>query len=195
MTAFWMTLNFVLLLLAFYLILHLYQRIRLLQDKDQDSQGTQQLLAEHMEAVRLENEQFLSDLRVLLNERASAESVKPSRAKRTRKTSKVKNENHEEASAIDSSDKEKKFSAILSQEKEELNKTATTSKQNATSETSADKWVPPIDDVQDMIEESPYLQATRLKEKGYSITDIAKEMNRGKGEIELLLKLQGKVQS
>ncbi|MCO7174716.1 hypothetical protein ACFP7A_02575 [Sporolactobacillus kofuensis] len=195
MTAFWMTLNFVLLLLAFYLILHLYQRIQILQKKDPNSSDTQLLLDEHMAAVRQENEQLLAELRTLLKE----QDAKKPRTKRTRKPSPTNKEAHEVPSEENSNLEKKDFSAMLSEETERnkpnaksVNKSRITSKPESPG---TDEWMPPIDQVQDKIEESPYIQALKLKEKGLTATEIAKQLHRGKGEIELLLKLKGKVQS
>lgn len=198
MSAFWITLNFVLVLLALYLIVHLYQRIRLLQQKGsgQSTQEAQQLLAEHIDAVRLENEQFLAEVRALLAKQP-IENEEASTTKRTQKTSsraKVYTKKTEsQAERVNHS-----FADALNVQNEQLQRTAK-SKPSISSATSTEitenEWMPPIDNVKDQVEESPYLHAMKLKEKGYSTTEIAKEMNRGKGEIELLLKLHGKVQS
>jgi hypothetical protein len=195
LSAFWITLNFVLVLLVLYLTLHLYQRIRLLQQKGsgQSAQEAQQLLTEHIEAVRFENEQFLAEVRALLAKKA-IEIDKSATPKRTRKTnSRVKASTKTEPEAANNSHS---FVEALNVQKEQLQNAAKTkpsiSSASAT-EIPGNEWIPPIDNVKDQMEESPYLHAMKLKEKGYSTTEIAKEMNRGKGEIELLLKLHGKV--
>ncbi|SFG01193.1 hypothetical protein [Sporolactobacillus nakayamae] len=196
MSAFWITLNFVLVLLALYLTVHLYQRIRLLQQKGsgQSAQEAQQLLAEHIEAVRLENEQFLAEVRGLLAKQA-IEIEKASTSKRTEKmNAQVKaTEKKTEPEAVSGNHS---FADTLNDQKEQLHK-AVKSKPPLSSvsgtEIPENEWMPPIDNVKDQVEESPFLHAMKLKEKGYSTTEIAKEMNRGKGEIELLLKLHGKV--
>ncbi|MET1247868.1 hypothetical protein ABWW58_03655 [Sporolactobacillus sp. STCC-11] len=196
MSAFWITLNFVLVLLALYLIVHLYQRIRLLQQKEsgQSAQEAQQILAEHIEAVRLENEQFLAEVRALLAKQA-IKIEKTSTSKRTQKmNAQVKaSEKKTEPEAVSGN---LSFADTLNVQKEQLQK-AVKSKPPISSvsgtEIPENEWMPPIDNVKDQVEESPFLHAMKLKEKGYSTTEIAKEMNRGKGEIELLLKLHGKV--
>jgi hypothetical protein len=197
LSAFWITLNFVLVLLVLYLILHLYQRLRLLQQRGsgQTAQEAQQLLAEHIEAVRLENEQFLAEVRALLAKQAIEieKAATPKRTQKTNSRSKVSTKTEPEAANNNQS-----FVEALNIQKEQLQKTEKGKppvSSTAATEIPKNEWMPPIDNVKDQLEESPYLHAMKLKQKGYSTTEIAKEMHRGKGEIELLLKLHGKVES
>lgn len=54
------------------------------------------------------------------------------------------------------------------------------------------EWFPPVDEINDKLEESLLTKAIKLQEKGYNVTDIAKELGKGEGEIDLLLKLRPK---
>jgi len=199
LTAFWVTLNFVLLLLALYLILHLYQRIRILQQdlSSQNIEEAKKTFAEHIEAVRVENEQFLSEVRALLTKHA-AEQASVSKTKRTRKTNSRAKTAASKQKESDTEGSDQSFAKTLNNAELVQSMRESTSKKTDPSvnlEQSNEGWMPPIEDIKDQVEESPYLKAMKLKNKGYSNTEIAKEMNRGTGEIELLLKLQGKVQS
>ncbi|WP_062197882.1 DUF6115 domain-containing protein [Massilibacterium senegalense] len=50
------------------------------------------------------------------------------------------------------------------------------------------QMVLPVDNVQDIYDFSPSMQAITLANQGLSIEEIAKKMKKGKGEVELLLK-------
>ncbi|MCL1630859.1 DUF2802 domain-containing protein [Sporolactobacillus sp. CPB3-1] len=190
MSAFWITLNFVMLLLVFYLILHLYQRIRILEKNrsDDPAVNADRLLSEHIKAVRLENQQLLEQLNTLLTEYNSQQSSK------NRTVHSGKNTEHSIETNRTQSGPASTFAETLDSEKEQLQKKEKKQSLNQNLK-NKEEWVPPIDDIQDQVEQSPYLQAVKLQEKGYSLTEIAKKMNRGEGEVELLLKLHGKVQS
>ncbi|MCO7125971.1 hypothetical protein NIE88_09310 [Sporolactobacillus shoreicorticis] len=198
MSAFWITLNFVVLLLALYLILNLYQRIRILQHdlSSRNSEEAEKYFAEHIEAVRMENEQFLSEVRALLMEQTTERTnvLKPKRRRKAGSEAKTAapKTNESGAEESDHSFAETLNNAELVQSTEE----SVSRKADASVpfKGNTEGWVPPTEDIQDQIEESPYLKAIKLKNKGYTVTEIAKAMNRGTGEIELLLKLQGKVQ-
>lgn len=170
MSAFWITLNFVLLLLAFYLILYLYQRIKVLQKtrSEQNVQESEQLLAEHIQAVRHENEQFLEAVRELFTnvstetrEAGQDQSDKPI-------VTAPKTSNGAKKSGTT---KEKTFEAVLNN----VGKDQGLGSKKQTGSEPEHEWMPPIDSIQDHIEESPYVQAMKLKEEGKSITEIAKK--------------------
>lgn len=50
----------------------------------------------------------------------------------------------------------------------------------------------PIDEIKDVSDFSPAMQAISFANQGLSIEEIAKKMNKGKGEVELLLKFHKK---
>lgn len=50
----------------------------------------------------------------------------------------------------------------------------------------------PIDEIEDIYDFSPAMQAISLANQGLSIEEIAKKMNKGQGEVELLLKFHKK---
>ncbi len=49
-----------------------------------------------------------------------------------------------------------------------------------------------IDSVEDVVESSSTASVLHMQEKGYTVDEIAKKLNKGKTEIELLLKFQQK---
>ncbi|TCP30307.1 hypothetical protein EV207_106130 [Scopulibacillus darangshiensis] len=61
------------------------------------------------------------------------------------------------------------------------------------SPTNSDAWFPHVDDIVDKFEEPLLSKAVKLQQKGYNVTDIAKELDKGEGEIELLLKFNKNV--
>jgi hypothetical protein len=191
MTAIWMTFNFLLLILAFYLILQLYQRVRLLQsDAKQENGDLEKLLAVYLEDIRKENDRVIQAL---------TESMEGKRISRRRTATQNKQPQVPETSEKTTPDAERNshavsFRQILQEEtghqtqvKEEAEGRPSAGKDTATAE-----WMPPIEGISDQLEESLPIRAMKLKEKGYATTRIAKELKMGKEEIELLLKFQGK---
>lgn len=58
--------------------------------------------------------------------------------------------------------------------------------------TAAFQPITEVEQVEDKLEQSLTAQALHLKDKGYTIEEIARELNKGKTEIELLLKFNNK---
>ncbi|WP_085523953.1 DUF6115 domain-containing protein [Tuberibacillus sp. Marseille-P3662] len=54
-------------------------------------------------------------------------------------------------------------------------------------------WMPPVAEIEEEPSPSVTAQALYLQEQGYSPIEIAKQLNKGAGEIELLLKLHKKM--
>lgn len=178
MTAIWMTFNFVLIVLAFYLILHLYQRIRLIQQSDPKriADDIQQVFETYLEEVRKENDRLIADLKKSRDNANSGESavdkvrhVQPPAAAVDRET------------VPEPAGKDGTFKKILDGQIRHTDKEGGTE----------DLWVPPVDEITDSFEESLFVQAMKMHQEGLTVTEIAKKLNRGKGEIELLLKFQG----
>lgn len=183
MTAVWVTSNFVLVVLAFYLILHLYQRIRVLEQikTDRILSDIEEVFSAYLEDVRKENDRLASEVRMMikkddvLGRKAVARETKEEGPPETKGFDQVLNEE-----VTESHGRQKQFlqpDGAVSQGKDG----------------NADRWAPPVDGIQDTLEESPLVQALKLEKKGYTVIEIAKKMNRGQSEIELLLKFKGKV--
>lgn len=189
MAALWITFNFLLIILAFYLILQLYQRIRLLQQTNskQLTQEIEDICAAYLEDARAENDRLISTLNESLKtepssrQKSTTKRGRPSRAKKTDINPQVEEQDHDQSTP---------FSQVLKNESA-LQESAV-EKKVPTAGREKNEWMPPVDEVSDKVEESLYLQALKLKNKGNTITEIAKELNRGRGEVELLLKFQGK---
>lgn len=190
MTAIWMTLNFLLLILAFYLILQLYQRVKDQQsDAKQETGDLEKLFAAYLEDIRKENDRVIQ---VLTD---SAGKKRPRRKTVTRKNPSTSPETAEKASAdAETASHAISFSQLLKEETGNRSQDTKTAerKKTAVNENMTERWIPPINDISDQFEESLPVRAMKLKEKGYTATQIAKELNMGNEEIELLLKFQGK---
>jgi hypothetical protein len=190
MTAIWMTLNFLLLVLAFYLILQLYQRVRVQQsDTKRETGELEKLFAAYMEDMQKENDRVI---------RALNEATEDNRTSRRKTAARVSRPAPADAAASAASDSRKaertpSFQQVLRGERaqQEPDGSKTTGLQPI-NDHAADHWAPPVDDIHDQLEESLPLQVLKLKKKGYTATQIAKELKTGKEEIELLLKFQGK---
>lgn len=192
MTAIWMTLNFLLIVLAFYLILQLFQRVRVLQTvTKQDTADLEKLFAVYLEDMKNENDRVI---------RALAESAEKKNTNRRKSTVRTARTQSAEVVSPVPSEQVKKgnevpFHQILKKEETELQKqdrTQTPGTQQTIDEHTEKGWVPPVDEIGDRLEESLPFRALKLKEKGYTVTQIAKQLKMGKEEIELLLKFQGK---
>ncbi|WP_010630930.1 hypothetical protein [Sporolactobacillus vineae] len=190
MTAIWMTLNFLLIVLAFYLILQLFQRVRLQQSEAKQETGElEKLFAAYLEDLQKENDRFIQALSEATGDKQVSRRRTAPRASRP-----VRSETA--ASAPSESGKAEKvpsFRQILKDETAQQDPVGKkTTRSQPADDHAADNWVPPVDEIQDQLEESLPLQALKLKKKGYTATQIAKELKTGKEEIELLLKFQGK---
>ncbi|MFX3618485.1 MAG: hypothetical protein ACE3JK_13270 [Sporolactobacillus sp.] len=185
MTALWIVFNFVLILLAFYLILHLYQRIRLLQQSHAEdiAKEIEAAFDVYLEDIKAENAHFAEQLKQMLQEQRTPAGRKNTRKKVQPTTAK----NEDVSSEIPAQDAGRAFRDVLT-EQASYQKKSTDNRQPAASV----DWVPPTDQITDALEESPALQAMNLQKKGLSVTEIARKLGRGEGEIQLLLKFQEK---
>ncbi|MFT8871340.1 MAG: hypothetical protein ABF868_03505 [Sporolactobacillus sp.] len=181
MTAFWIVLNFVLVLLAFYMILHLYQRIRSLQEiraeviaKEMDTS-----FDTYINEIREENVRLTQDIQKLIQEVRSPEKR---RSTRKRAATGSQPAAHPESSAP--------FRTILAEQTAAQKGPQATPRPAAAKPALESEWAPPIDGIQDQFETSPAAEALRLQQQGKSTKEIAKQLGRGEGEIELILKLQ-----
>lgn len=192
MTAIWMTLNFLLIVLAFYLILQLFQRVRMQQAvTKQETADLEKLFAAYLEDMKNENDRVIRALS------ESAEKKRTGRRKSAVRPAKAQSAEPVSSTPLDSGEKGTTvpFHQVLKKEEagfQEQNRVQTTGTQQAIREHTEKGWMPPVDEISDRLEESLPLQAIKLKEKGYTVTQIAKQLEMGKEEIELLLKFQGK---
>ncbi|WP_157800239.1 DUF6115 domain-containing protein [Sporolactobacillus pectinivorans] len=193
MSALWITFNFLLTILAFYLILQLYQRIRLLQQTDSKQllHDVEDIFDAYLEETRKENDRLVANLKEAIEpparQKSTAKKNHPARSKKADTIHRPAEQNPTP------------FSQVLKKESElQMQETINSGESVETEQTAPEEkgeWMPPVEDINDKMEESLFLQAMKLKNKGYTTTEIAKELNRGKGEVELLLRFQGKGQS
>ncbi|MDD9147039.1 MULTISPECIES: hypothetical protein [unclassified Sporolactobacillus] len=191
MTIAWIIFNFVLIILILYLILHLYQRIRVLEQikTDRILDDINEAFTAYLEDVRKENERLASKVEILMKKNAVSPEETEMQGENTAGPLQPEEEKRSETPA---------FGQLLKEKIAEIPDDGNPA-QVADGEASADKtgepasWVPPVDQIRDSLEESPFFQAMKLQKKGYTVNEIAKKMNRGAGEIELLLKFGNKV--
>lgn len=193
MSALWITFNFLLTILAFYLILQLYQRIRLLQQTDSKQllHDVEDIFDAYLEESRKENDRLVANLKEAIEPSARQKSAaKKSHPAHSKKAETIQRPNEQNPIP---------FSQVLKKESERQTQETIHSGDSVKTGQAAPEekgeWMPPVEDINDKMEESLFLKAMKLKNKGYTITEIAKELDRGKGEVELLLRFQGKGQS
>ncbi|RYL95318.1 hypothetical protein EWI07_02090 [Sporolactobacillus sp. THM7-4] len=192
MSVIWTAFSFILIILAFYLILHLYQRIRVLEQvhSDRTLQDIEEAFTTYLADVREENDRFAARIQTMMEKRSRSEN----------ETMNVNDGQSEAGEEIKpAKDKEPGIPKNGADFERYLNKqiAASSSPQRQVNAQagigSEEDWMPPIEEMHDTVEESLYVQAVKLQKKGYTVTEIARQLNRGKGEIELLLKFQGKL--
>lgn len=190
-TAAWMIFNFVLIILALYLILHLYQRIRVLEQikTDRIMDNINEVFTAYLEDVRKENDRLASEVRNVMNKNTVIKEETEAQQNKTAASPFPEREEQAESSGFGQLLKEK-----IAEGPSEQNVDQVTDHTTAANEAgNLNPWVPPIEKIQDSLEESPFVQAVKLQKKGYTVHEIAKRLNRGEGEIELLLKFRNKV--
>lgn len=183
MATIWIVLNFVLIILAFYLILHLYQNIRLLQktSTEEIAKEIDAVFHVYLEDTRAENEKLIVALKQMLQENQTAVKRKPQR----KKTKAPVNAAEKKATEL-----QPEFKQMLDREIGQADTEQTSARENE--HIAANDWFPPIDQINDTVEESPTLKAIKLQKQGLTPAEIAKKLGCGEGEVLLLLKMQEK---
>ncbi|MFT8362626.1 MAG: hypothetical protein ABF608_05550 [Sporolactobacillus sp.] len=182
MSAILLVFNFVLILLAFYLILHLYQSIRLLQktNTEEIAKEIESVFQVYLEDTRTDNRKLLAEISKLVQSNSQSSR---------RKTAKKKPRPAVATQTDTSSNKsDQAFEDILAETVEKPAATHAVDKEEAPSI----DWMPPIEQIKDTLDESPELQALRLQNQGLTSAEIAKQLGRGEGEVLLLLKMQNR---
>ncbi|MFD2616864.1 DUF6115 domain-containing protein [Terrilactibacillus laevilacticus] len=159
----WMIFSLILHLLAFYLIIQLVQRLKHVEQ--QHPEELKREIEEMMTAYLTDIQQENDRFIQELNKQKKNEEIKSN-----------KKANHEERDKIN----------------DDIDNVINKSYQQATEDADID-WIPPIKSTSEEKYESSLLaKALHLKQKGQSITEIAKALGRGEGEIALLLKINEK---
>ncbi|MTT32253.1 hypothetical protein GMB86_09580 [Terrilactibacillus sp. BCM23-1] len=159
----WIIFSLILHLLAFYLIIHLVQRLKHLEQQHPEElkREIEETMTAYLTDMEQENDRFIQELN--------------------------KSKKHEVIQSNEPTNHEKQGKAIDGKDNV-MNK----SKQQVTYDAVTD-WIPPIKSTNEERHESSLLaKALHLKQKGQSITEIAKALGRGEGEIALLLKINEK---
>jgi hypothetical protein len=197
MTLSWLILNFILLLLAFYLILHLYQRIRNLEqsDRTQTTEDLEAALSDYLDQVRRENDRLAHRVGAIVN---GERVVRPSDAQQKDEHPQGHSATGRPSDSVrkpDGGDRAPSFNEELQKQVGKSVLRAASSNERDGSQGKNDQpWVPPVDAIQDTVEESLTARAMELHEQGLSTVEIAKKLNRGEGEIRLLLKIRERKQ-
>ncbi|RYL92973.1 hypothetical protein ABNN70_10195 [Sporolactobacillus sp. Y61] len=187
MIAFWTALNFVLILLAFYLIVLLYQKIRLLHERDprKFADDLQRAFDTHLKEMREENDRLIRELAHYQQTETDgrAHEVDPT------DSGTLKSDSSADAAVVENS---KAFRQVLSQSLDANTDGGAPGPVDSPAEPGKpqEEWTPPVEGIKDKWEQSVYIRALKLKQEGKTNAEIAKRLNRGEAEVELLLKFR-----
>ncbi|RYM07159.1 hypothetical protein EWH99_00360 [Sporolactobacillus sp. THM7-7] len=200
MTPLWLTFHFILIILAFYLILHLYQRIRVLEasDPEKNRREIEEVMSGYLNEIREENDRLAEKVKEREDggtsrwsgDRQRDRDAREEPAEEDKAGVKSRTAPQDQDGAFEKALKKKLTEPFLQGKKQKGKKTS-----EASDPKDARTWVPPVPEVHDTFEASLAARAMNLHKKGYTVTEISRQLKRGKGEIELLLKFQGKVRS
>jgi ATP/maltotriose-dependent transcriptional regulator MalT len=160
-------------IVTFYIIIVLFQRMNHLKsqpnvDTFTDLDG---MLEAHLEAVRAENQTLIDSI-----DKSRVVYPKPQQQK---------------VETIVTTDKIEPKS--VESPKIETKPVAKKQKQEAPMvKVEEPVYTPPVENIVDQVERSSTAEVLHLHEKGYSSQEIAKKLNIGKGEVELMLNLSRK---
>lgn len=190
MITFWVIGSLILHLLTFYIIIHLFQRLNNVQkvDRDQIISDIEEVFTAYLTDIQEENNKLADELKALADRNRSALSAESDQEEAAAAPLLP---NHRPV-ALKSGNAAPKKQMPAEKPAPALDETGSGSK-NSENPSEEPAWLPPVDDVQDTFEESLLSRAVKLQKKGYNVTEIAKSLDRGKGEIELLLKFNEKV--
>ncbi|NNU82607.1 hypothetical protein ETC05_01730 [Geobacillus sp. BMUD] len=202
MMAFWLTISLLLHALSFWLILVLFLRLSRLGEAERRAEELEEAMTAYLAAWKEENERFLAELDSLLGNRAaSLVSVR-----QTNGAPSVQQDTSDEATAlmpgagggeigagVEQRTAEAKKEENEPTERGEIGKRAETSRSSATLD-----YFPDIGAVKDVLELSftrpvdASELARRLYAEGATVEEIAKQLGKGKTEVELWLKFAQK---
>lgn len=190
MITLWVIGSLILHLLTFYIIIHLFQRLGSVQkvDRDQIIQDIEEVFTAYLTDIQEENNRLADELKAFSG---SDRSTRPAGAEEGKSIVQSPDHHLEELKGEGVIDK--KNQTLAKKAAPVLPKTSGGNPRETEKQNMEKTWMPPIDDVQDTFEESLLSKAVKLQKKGYNVTEIAKTLDRGKGEIELLLKFNEKV--
>ncbi|MCI1857915.1 MAG: hypothetical protein LKI80_07085 [Sporolactobacillus sp.] len=173
MTAIFLVFNFLLIVFAFYLIVYLYQRVKLIRNQnDELKEKIEQVLASSLDAFQKENDRLIEQVRTIIGDKSGKMSKDAKEAAHRGRT-------------------DQSFNHMLNQAVSHPSGWEKKTSPHAAEQAAQTNWAPPIVGIKDRLEESDTVKAMKLKQQGYTVTEIAKKLNKGKNEIELLLKFKG----
>ncbi|MBB6282187.1 hypothetical protein [Geobacillus subterraneus] len=189
MGAFWLTISLLLHAFSFLLIILLYMRLARLGEAEQRAarraEELEEAMAAHLALWKEENERFFGELDALLRTKMTAGPAKrPTEPKPTAFA----------PSAI--SGDSGPMSPAESHESTAEGKTGESAKTGQNGPDAAHDYFPDIEVIEDVLDLSPSASvadaARRLYAEGASVEEIAKKLQKGKTEVELLLKFDRK---
>ncbi|OQP08008.1 hypothetical protein B1690_01585 [Geobacillus sp. 46C-IIa] len=191
MEAFWLTISLLLHAFSFLLIILLYMRLARLGEAEQRAarraEELEEAMAAHLALWKEENERFFRELDALLRTKMTAEPAKqPPAPKLAALASRA---------ASGSSGSASPTSPVKSYERAAEGKTKESVKTGQNVCGAPDDF-PDIEAIEDVLDLSPSASvadaARRLYAEGASVEEIAKKLQKGKTEVELLLKFDRK---
>ncbi|ARP42235.1 MULTISPECIES: hypothetical protein [Geobacillus] len=190
MGAFWLAISLLLHAFSFLLIILLYMRLSRLGEAEQRAakraEELEEAMAAHLVAWKEENERFLGELDALLRTKTTAGAAKQPLASKLAAPA--------PRSASGGSGSASPTSPTDESGAEEKNGEIAQTGQN--DRDVALDYFPDIEAIEDVLDLSPSASAAdaarRLHEEGATIEEIAKKLQKGKTEVELLLKFDRK---
>ncbi|MFC7392574.1 DUF6115 domain-containing protein [Scopulibacillus cellulosilyticus] len=169
MIAAWLVISFICHLTAFYIIIHLWQRVVQMQKYHPETlkKDIEDTLTAYVIEMEEENNRLIKELQFLREKRADDQPI----------------ERENNYTLSNPSGKGEPPSL-----KEDTYQKPVITKRS--DEETFPDHLPQLENIKDNYEETVAAKALKLMKKGYNVNDIAKELNKGKGEIELLLYFQ-----
>lgn len=180
MTSFLLLLSFLIHLILFITIYHIYEKTK--RDKDEQAKQLENMLANFMKDIRHENNKLEQKIRENdLRQNINYEST-PTARKQPFPTQEIVLEQGKTSISSDSN-----VDRVHDQvQTNTYSNTYVSDRQHPTDERIAERMKQTSEDI---IETSLEGQVMHLIEAGKTVEEIAKQLNRGKTEIELLIKL------
>jgi len=189
MEAFWLTISLLLHAFSFLLIILLYMRLARLGEAEQRAarraEELEEAMAAHFALWKEENERFLGDLDALLQAKTTVEPAKqppaPKLAVVAPRAASGSDRSASPAPSVESGESAADGKALEGVKTEQNGLGA------------AHDYFPDIEAIEDVLDLSPSADAARrLYAEGATVEEIAKKLQKGKTEVELLLKFDRK---
>ncbi|AGT31563.1 hypothetical protein M493_06335 [Geobacillus genomosp. 3] len=192
MGAFWLTVSLLLHAFSFWLIILLFMRLSRLSEAEQRAakraEELEEAMTAHLVAWKEENERFLGEFDALLRAKTAAEPFKrPPASKRAALALRAESGGNGATSPTSSAE---------SDESGAEGKMEGNVKPEQDGHDAAPDYFPDIESIEDVLDLSSSVStadvARHLYDEGATVEEIAKKLQRGKTEVELLLKFDRK---